>query len=291
MMLAILAESALRSLLLGGVVWIGLNLLRVRNPHVHMTCWLMVLVASLSMPLLMHWAAVSITLEALPVLAAATALAGREPAAGGRAVAAAVGSGCAGRGPCRQLPYRQLAGGGDGRLRHRRRHAAAATGARPRTDVAPGARRKAVACALDRQLARARERCDRRAGHVRIDHSAASAMHRLGLWQAPGRAGPRGRPRRQPRFLCAAVWPRSIARYSGSVRSHGGSLPGWPSLPNSSATQARWKSSKTGCPMPRSCSISCSASGARRRACKWQGRARCARGWSTFSPPPRPRQG
>ena len=67
MMLAILAESALRSLLLGGVVWIGLNLLRVRNPHIHMTCWLMVLVASLSMPLLMHWATVSITLQALPV--------------------------------------------------------------------------------------------------------------------------------------------------------------------------------------------------------------------------------
>ena len=67
MMLAILAESALRSLLLGGVVWIGLNLLRVRNPHIHMTCWLMVLVASLSMPLLMHWATVSITLQASPV--------------------------------------------------------------------------------------------------------------------------------------------------------------------------------------------------------------------------------
>ena len=39
-MIAILAESALRSLLLGGIVWIGLNLLRVRNPHVHMTSWL-----------------------------------------------------------------------------------------------------------------------------------------------------------------------------------------------------------------------------------------------------------
>ena len=55
MMLTILAESALRSLILGSVVWIGLNLLRVRNPHVHMTSWVMVLVASLSMPLLMHW--------------------------------------------------------------------------------------------------------------------------------------------------------------------------------------------------------------------------------------------
>ena len=69
-MLAILAESALRSLLLGGVVWIGLNLLRVRNPHVHMTCWAMVLVASLSMPLLMHWTTVTVTVNALPVPAA-----------------------------------------------------------------------------------------------------------------------------------------------------------------------------------------------------------------------------
>jgi len=69
-MLAILAESALRSLLLGGVVWIGLNLMRVRNPHVHMTCWAMVLVASLSMPLLMHWTTVTVTVDALPVPAA-----------------------------------------------------------------------------------------------------------------------------------------------------------------------------------------------------------------------------
>jgi beta-lactamase regulating signal transducer with metallopeptidase domain len=67
MMLAILAESALRSLLLGSAVWVGLNLLRVRNPHVHMTCWVMVLVASLSMPLLMHWTTVTITLDPLPV--------------------------------------------------------------------------------------------------------------------------------------------------------------------------------------------------------------------------------
>jgi beta-lactamase regulating signal transducer with metallopeptidase domain len=69
-MLAILAESALRSLLLGSVVWIGLNLLRVRNPHVQMTSWVIVLIASLSMPLLMHWTTVSITLDALPVPAA-----------------------------------------------------------------------------------------------------------------------------------------------------------------------------------------------------------------------------
>ena len=43
-MLAILAESALRSLVLGSAVWVGLHLLRIRNPHVHMTSWAMVLV-------------------------------------------------------------------------------------------------------------------------------------------------------------------------------------------------------------------------------------------------------
>jgi beta-lactamase regulating signal transducer with metallopeptidase domain len=67
MILAILADSALRSLILGSVVWIGLNLLRVRNPHVHMTSWVIVLVASLSMPLLMHWTTVSVTVDALPL--------------------------------------------------------------------------------------------------------------------------------------------------------------------------------------------------------------------------------
>jgi beta-lactamase regulating signal transducer with metallopeptidase domain len=67
MMLAILAESALRSPLLGGVVWIGLNLLRIKNPHVHMISGAMVLAASLSMPLLMHWTTVTVTLDPLPV--------------------------------------------------------------------------------------------------------------------------------------------------------------------------------------------------------------------------------
>jgi BlaR1 peptidase M56/VHL beta domain len=69
-MLAILAESALRSLILGSVVWIGLNLLRVRNPNLHMTSWALVLVASLSMPLLMHLTTVTVTVDALPVPAA-----------------------------------------------------------------------------------------------------------------------------------------------------------------------------------------------------------------------------
>src|ERR1700761_5528832 len=67
MMLSILAEAALRSLLLGSAAWAGLRLFRIRNPHVHMTCWVMVLVASLSMPLLMHWTTVTITRDALPL--------------------------------------------------------------------------------------------------------------------------------------------------------------------------------------------------------------------------------
>ncbi len=66
-MLAILAEAALRSLLLGSAVWVGLKFLRLRNPHVHMTCWVMVLVASLAMPLLMHWTTVTISRDSLPM--------------------------------------------------------------------------------------------------------------------------------------------------------------------------------------------------------------------------------
>jgi len=50
-MIATLAEAALRSLVLGGVVWFGLTLFRVRNPHVHMTAWVVVLVASLGVGL------------------------------------------------------------------------------------------------------------------------------------------------------------------------------------------------------------------------------------------------
>ena len=53
-MLDLLLESALRSLVLGGAVWLGLALLRVRNPHAHMTAWTVVVAASLSMPILMH---------------------------------------------------------------------------------------------------------------------------------------------------------------------------------------------------------------------------------------------
>ena len=59
-MLALLLESALRSLLLGGAVWLGLKLLRVKNPHAHMTAWTLVLVASMAMPALMRLVTVTI---------------------------------------------------------------------------------------------------------------------------------------------------------------------------------------------------------------------------------------
>lgn len=66
-MIATLAEAALRSFVLGGVVWFGLNLFRVRNPHVHMTAWVVVLFASLAMPFVMHWPTLTITRLPLPV--------------------------------------------------------------------------------------------------------------------------------------------------------------------------------------------------------------------------------
>lgn len=66
-MIATLAEAALRSLVLGGVVWFGLTIFRVRNPHVHMTAWIVVLLASLAMPFVMHWPTLTITRLPLPV--------------------------------------------------------------------------------------------------------------------------------------------------------------------------------------------------------------------------------
>lgn len=66
-MIATLAEAALRSFVLGGVVWFGLNLFRARNPHVHMTAWVVVLLASLAMPFVMHWPTLTVTRLPLPV--------------------------------------------------------------------------------------------------------------------------------------------------------------------------------------------------------------------------------
>jgi hypothetical protein len=67
-MLALLMESALRTLLLGLAVWLGLKMFRRRNPQLQMTAWTVVLVASLSMPLLMRGLTVTIPAAAPPQL-------------------------------------------------------------------------------------------------------------------------------------------------------------------------------------------------------------------------------
>jgi beta-lactamase regulating signal transducer with metallopeptidase domain len=66
-MLALLIESALRLLLLGGAVWLGLKLFRLRNPQVQMTVWSVVLLASLVMPLVMHCVTVPLPTTPPPV--------------------------------------------------------------------------------------------------------------------------------------------------------------------------------------------------------------------------------
>ena len=63
-MLALLLELALRLLALGGIVWLVLKILRVRNPQVQMTAWTVVLLASLSMPALTRF--VAVTIPAVP---------------------------------------------------------------------------------------------------------------------------------------------------------------------------------------------------------------------------------
>jgi len=71
-MLAVLAEAALRTVLLGSAIGLGLWLCRVRHPQLQMTAWLVVLAASLAMPLVMHWTTVTITVH-LPADAGAAA--------------------------------------------------------------------------------------------------------------------------------------------------------------------------------------------------------------------------
>ena len=74
----------------------------------------------------------------------------------------------------------------------------------------------------------------------------------------------------------SCCWPRSIARCSGSARSHGGSSSGWPSLPKSSATTGRSRRSTTGCPTRRCCSIWCTARSESLPGSRWREPARCA---------------
>jgi beta-lactamase regulating signal transducer with metallopeptidase domain len=61
MMMSVLIEAALRSLILGLVVGLGLKLFRVRNAQIEMTAWSVVLAAALAMPLLMQWPILHLT--------------------------------------------------------------------------------------------------------------------------------------------------------------------------------------------------------------------------------------
>src|SRR5215467_12056468 len=65
-MLVQLLEAALRSFALGGAVWLSLRFLRIHNPQTRMTAWTLVLMASLSMPALMHWATLTIPTYSSP---------------------------------------------------------------------------------------------------------------------------------------------------------------------------------------------------------------------------------
>jgi hypothetical protein len=63
-MVELLLESALRSLALGGAVWLGLTLLRVRDPRTEMTAWTVVLAVALAMPALMDHLTVTLPASA-----------------------------------------------------------------------------------------------------------------------------------------------------------------------------------------------------------------------------------
>jgi hypothetical protein len=67
-MLALLMESALRSLLVGLAVWLGLRIFRVRSPHLQMTAWMVVLAASLAMPVLMRGLTVTVPAGTPPLV-------------------------------------------------------------------------------------------------------------------------------------------------------------------------------------------------------------------------------
>ena len=66
-MLPVILEAAIRSMVLAVPIWLGLKVLRVRNPHVLMTTWQTVLVVSLLMPFLVGWAKLHLPSAALPI--------------------------------------------------------------------------------------------------------------------------------------------------------------------------------------------------------------------------------
>jgi TonB family protein len=54
-MILLLLEASVRSLALALAVWLAMLALRPRNPHVHKTVWLTVLLASVAMPFVLQW--------------------------------------------------------------------------------------------------------------------------------------------------------------------------------------------------------------------------------------------
>jgi hypothetical protein len=80
MMLWLLVDAALRALMLGAAVWLGLKLLRVRNPEVELTAWTIVLAVALAMPLLVRIAVVTVPAR-LPVPASVVDIMPASPSA------------------------------------------------------------------------------------------------------------------------------------------------------------------------------------------------------------------
>lgn len=66
-MLALLWESGLRSGALTLAVWFGVKALRITNPYTQMAIWRAVLLATLAMPLLMHWKTYALPAPVWPV--------------------------------------------------------------------------------------------------------------------------------------------------------------------------------------------------------------------------------
>jgi beta-lactamase regulating signal transducer with metallopeptidase domain len=66
-MMSLLVEAAIRSLILGLAVGLGLRLFKVRNAQAEMTAWIVVLAAALAMPLLMQWPILRLAATSTPL--------------------------------------------------------------------------------------------------------------------------------------------------------------------------------------------------------------------------------
>jgi beta-lactamase regulating signal transducer with metallopeptidase domain len=77
-----IVEAAMRSLALATLVWLGVTVLRIRNPHIQKLIWTTVLLGALAMPALMQWTLapqIPIASSALPSISIGAAM---MPAAG-----------------------------------------------------------------------------------------------------------------------------------------------------------------------------------------------------------------